>query len=540
MGQRLICDRQHRRILLNVIRWTPQSAWTTLNTNVNIISIIARAMGKQPNLAPSQQQTDHTARSTDRRPLAQAAAASQHPLTHVTSSRAAHAHITDIQTPAVGKPINNSGFRTEIEHIALAIRQRTPVTLIHGRAGTGKTALIRKIVEETELNHVVLAFTGVAALNAGGQTIHSFFGLPWGIINLNQITTKDQLRAIVRRLDFIVIDEISMVRADLLDSVDYTLRIHRGQDVPFGGVPMLIVGDFLQLPPIVKRSEIPILKSLGYQSRFAFAAKCMQNIVPNVIELTTVHRQTDAEFIELLGKLRIGEDSHSTIAALNRLCDRPHLTSNVPVLLTARNASAELHNARGLQSLPGDTTTYIGKIDGAFPKDERLRAPEFLDLKIGARVMLVKNDSQKRWVNGSLATVTKLQARSVWVRLDENGLEHEVTIETWENIEYAWDHVENRVKANVIGTYSQIPLTLAWAITIHKAQGLTLSDVRIDLDGGAFTEGQTYVALSRAKSIEGLSFERPLKVGDVRVNSHLVNAATRFQSVNAQRPSFTG
>jgi len=234
------------------------------------------------------------------------------------------------------------------------------------------------------------------------------------------------------------------------------------------------------------------------------------------------------EFIELLGKLRIGEDIHSTIAALNRLCHRPHLTSNVPVLLTARNASAELHNARGIQLLPGDTTTYIGKIDGAFPKDERLRAPEFLYLKIGARVMLVKNDSQKRGVNGSLATVTKLQPRSVWARLDEGSFEHEVTIETWENIEYEWDRVENCVKAKVIGRYSQIPLTQAWAITIHKAQGLTLSDVRIDLGGGAFSEGQTYVALSRAKTIRGLSFVKPLTVGDVRINSRLVSGVMRL------------
>jgi ATP-dependent exoDNAse (exonuclease V) alpha subunit len=429
-------------------------------------------------------------------------------------------------------------LRPEIERVSFALKQRIPVTLIHGGAGTGKTTLIRKIVEETELNHVVLAFTGVAALNAGGQTIHSFLGLPLRIINLNEIKLKDQLISIIRRLDFIVIDEISMVRADLLDSVDYTLRIHRGQDAPFGGIPMLIVGDFLQLPPIVKNDEIPMLKNLGYQTRFAFAAKCMQNIVPNVIELTTVHRQTDVEFIELLGKVRVGEDVHSTIATLNRLCLHPHLTSNVPVLLTADNASAGLHNARGLKTLPGDTATYIGKINGKFEKGERLRAPEFLDLKIGARVMLVKNDSQKRWVNGSLATVIKLQPRSVWVRLDDNSFEHEVTIETWENIKYEWDFTENRVKANVIGTYSQIPLTLAWAITIHKAQGLTLADVRIDLGGGAFSEGQTYVALSRAKSIQGLSFEKPLKAGDVRVNSHLVSDVRRMVE-NANRHDFT-
>lgn len=425
----------------------------------------------------------------------------------------------------------------EINRVISAIEHRVPVTLIHGRAGTGKTTLIHNVIRDASRNHVVLAFTGIAALNAGGQTIHSFFGLPPKIINLDQIYPKDQLRAIIRRLDFIVIDEISMVRADLLDSVDHSLRIHRGSDVPFGGVPIVLVGDFLQLPPIVKRSDAEILKNLGYYFHDAFAAKCTRDIIPNVIELEHVHRQKDLEFVELLGKIRLGEDIESAIARLNELCYHPHRTTHLSVLLTARNASAELHNARGLRSIPGETTTYIGRIDREYPKDERLRAPEFLDLKVGARVMLVKNDPQKRWVNGSQATVTKLQAKSVWVRLDESGSEEEVTVATWENIKYEWDRAESRIKANVVGTYSQIPLILAWAITIHKAQGLTLTDVRIDLDGGAFTEGQTYVALSRARSIEGLSFEKPLTAQDVRVNAHLVDCVKQLSEAAKRQNS---
>lgn len=430
---------------------------------------------------------------------------------------------------ALGGSAEISTAQTEIDRIFAAVRQRVPVTLIHGRAGTGKTTLIRRFISESRLNHVVVAPTGVAALNAGGQTIHSFFGVPPRIINLDEIKPRNKLRAILRRVDFIVIDEISMVRADLLDAVDQTLRVNRGRNEPFGGVPMLFVGDFLQLPPIVEEADSEILKKLGYESHFAFGAKCLQHIVPNVIELTKVHRQTETEFIELLGKLRIGEDVHNMVATLNRLCHRPHRSSAIPVILTARTASAESHNMRGLNALSGSTTTYTATITGDFPvKDKRLPAPEFLDLKVGSRTMLLKNHPQRYWVNGSLATVTKLGTTSLWALLDETGLEHEITVESWENVRYEWDYTENRVKANVVGTYSQIPVIPAWAVTIHKAQGLTLADVRIDLGQGAFSEGQTYVALSRAKSLAGLSLVTPITAGDVRVNSQVVSGVERM------------
>ncbi len=304
---------------------------------------------------------------------------------------------------------------------------------------------------------------------------------------------------------------------------------------------MLFVGDFLQLPPIVETSDGEILRNLGYESHFAFAAKCMRRIAPNVIELTKVHRQTELEFIELLGKLRIGEDVHNTVAALNRLCHRPHRPSAVPVTLTARTASAELHNQRGINALPGNATTYTASMTGDFAlKEKRLPSPEFLDLKVGSRVMLVKNDPQKRWVNGSLATVTKLGRTSLWACLDETRLEHEVTVESWENVRYEWDYSESRVKAKVVGTYSQIPAIPAWAITVHKAQGLTLSDVRIDLGEGAFSEGQTYVALSRARSLDGLSFVKPLTPGDVRVSSHLVDGVERIVKLSTRQGAGLG
>ena len=419
-----------------------------------------------------------------------------------------------------------------VKRIISAIQEKKPVTLIHGRAGTGKTTLIRRIIDEAKLNYVILAPTGVAALNAGGQTIHSFFRLPPRMINLDDIEVNNQLKTIVRRLEFLVIDEISMVRADVLDAIDHSLRMHRASDEAFGGIPMILVGDFLQLPPIVETADAEILRHRGYELNFAFAAKCMQDLNPSIVELTTVYRQREASFIELLGKLRVGEDVHEVVAALNQLCHRPHRQSATPVTLTARINSAEQHNFRGLASLPGTVTTYTGTLVGEFARKskERLPAPEFLDLKVGARVMLAKNDSSKRWVNGSLGTITQLAPDYVSVRLDEDAMEYDVTRETWESVKYEWDHSGRRIVANVVGKYSQMPLVPAWAITVHKAQGLTLSDVRIDLSGGAFSEGQTYVALSRAKSIEGLSFVKSLSVGDVRVDPSLVAGVRHFSA----------
>ena len=493
---------------------------------MSIFSIISRAL-KRPETHPGRAQSAAVAT----RPTAERAEPTS--LVPLRSNRASVVHIptpAGIVVPtARRRDPKNSEKDPNLAAVIRAIRDRAPVTLIHGRAGTGKTTLIRRVVAESELNCAILAPTGVAALNAGGQTIHSFFGLPWGIVNLDEIAPKDRRRSILRRLDFLVIDEVSMVRADLLDAVDRSMQVNLGRSEPFGGLPVVLVGDFLQLPPVVESADEEILKKLGYESPFAFAAHCLRNLSPRLIELATVYRQSEAEFIALLGKLRVGDDVYGTVAALNRLCHRPHRSSAVPVILTARTASAESHNLRGLNALPGALTTYTGRITGEFSLEKkRLPAPEFLDLKVGSRVMLVKNDPKKRWVNGTLATVTKLAPASVWVRLDETQTEHEITAESWENVKYEWNHSENRVAATAVGAYSQIPLIPAWATTIHKAQGLTLADVRVDLGGGAFSEGQTYVALSRAKSINGLSFVKPISAGDVRVSQHLVNGVERL------------
>jgi ATP-dependent DNA helicase PIF1 len=416
--------------------------------------------------------------------------------------------------------------------IVSAIQDRVKVILVHGRAGTGKTTLIQKITRSRPRNAVV-AFTGIAAVNAGGQTIHSFFRLPPGLINLSEIKPTDRLRSILTRLDLIIIDEISMVRADLLDAIDRTLRVNLGIDAPFGGMQMLLVGDFLQLPPIANEEESRVLLAKGYETPYAFGANSLRDVQPCIIELSKVYRQTDPIFLEVLGKVRLGRNLGGVVSMLNSKCLREHRVSAKPVILTGTNAAADRYNRAGLLELPGQPQVYRATVDrefkpGAFP------VPEILELKVNARVMMAKNDPSKRWVNGSLGVVTRTSEERIWVRIDHESEDHQINQATWENIRYEIDPSTHYIKANVVGTYSQLPVRPAWAITIHKSQGLTLDDVRLDLGAGAFTNGQTYVALSRARTLEGLSFGCPLRISDIRVDENLVNGVLSLVSADTK------
>jgi hypothetical protein len=428
--------------------------------------------------------------------------------------------------PSPGKPPPipvSSSKKSDREHLIAALRSGAPVVLLHGRAGTGKTSLIHSLRNEA-FRHVVVAPTGIAALNAGGQTIHKFFGIPPRIVNLDDIQPRHRLGSILRRIDVIVIDEVSMVRADLLDVVDRTLRVHLGQDKPFGGKTILLVGDFLQLPPVVEEHDAPILQHRGYEITYAFGAKCIQNLRElKLIELSTVYRQSDPEFLDLLYNVRTGEKLEETVRCLNLRCHRQHRPAAKPIILTSRTDAALEYNRQGLATLPGSAMRFVGMIENDFRiLRDRLPAPEHLDLKKGARIMMVKNDPDRRWVNGSLGTISNLSPAAVWVRLDGSAHEEEVHKATWESIEYQYDALTQRVNPAVIGTYTQFPIMPAWAMTIHKAQGLTLDDVRIDLGQGAFSAGQAYVALSRARSLEGLSFGQPLRISDVMADAKLV------------------
>ena len=423
----------------------------------------------------------------------------------------------------------SSAKMSDRERLICALRSEAPVVLLHGRAGTGKTSLIHSLKREG-FRHVVVAPTGVAALNAGGQTIHKFFGIPPRIVNLEDITPRHRLGSILKRIDIIVIDEISMVRADLLDVVDRTLRVNLDPNKPFGGKKLLLVGDFLQLPPVVDETDAAILQHRGYDITHAFGAQCLllqQNV--KAIELSTVYRQSDPEFLDLLHNVRTGERVADTVQRLNLRCHRDHRQPTKPVILTSRTEAALEYNRQGLAALPDSPIRFVGTVENDFRiMKDRLPAPELLDLKKGARVMMVKNDPEQRWVNGSLGTVSNLSEAAVWVLLDGSASEEEVHQATWESIEYQYDPLTQRVNPLVVGTYTQFPIAPAWAMTIHKAQGLTLDDVRIDLGHGAFSPGQTYVALSRARSLEGLSFSQPLRVADVMADTRLVEGVRQI------------
>ncbi|TCT04290.1 ATP-dependent DNA helicase [Aquabacter spiritensis] len=401
--------------------------------------------------------------------------------------------------------------------------------MVLGGAGTGKTTFLHDL-RKTGGRQVFLAPTGVAALQLGGQTIHSFLGIPPRILNPDEVKPRVQVRRLVKRLERLVIDEISMVRADLLDTVDRTLRLARDVDAPFGGVQMVLVGDFFQLPPVVPFAEQEMLARMGYGGPFAFDAKVLAERALARVPFTRVHRQSDPAFIAMLGALRSGLGLRDAMEALNEACVRPHRPGVQPVLLTPTNARADAYNQRGLAALGGEERVFSGLLKGEFGLEgDRLPVPERLALKPGARVMALRNDPSRRWVNGSVGTIIGIGAHAALVRLDA-GPTVEIESFTWERLRYGWDEAAGRIEAQVVGTYSQLPLAPAWAMTMHKAQGLTLEDVRIDFESGAFAAGQAYVALSRARSLEGLSLVRPVRPSDIRFDRRVAAFVAAFEA----------
>ena len=393
-----------------------------------------------------------------------------------------------------------------------------------GKAGTGKTTFLRHIVETTAKRLVVLAPTGVAAVNAGGVTIHSFFQLPLCpyLPDVRELVTeyqmpeaKRQLRKekleIIRTLDLIIVDEISMVRADLLDAMDDVLRKVRHDPRPFGGVQMLMIGDIQQLPPVLKDDERPYFQQV-YPSPFFFDAKVMTRLRYVTIELQTIYRQQDADFVRVLNNVRDGRFDAYTAQALNSRLDpafEPKKNDSGWIRLTTHNATADRINMSKLRELRGKEYTFDAELDGVFPENNA-PADMRLRLKEGAQVMFIRNDSrQGRYFNGKTGIITDIDADDGITVTDENGEEITVGIEKWENVRYEIDSTDNEIKPIVQGTFSQYPLRLAWAITIHKSQGLTFDKVMIDA-ASAFSFGQVYVALSRCRTLEGIVLTSPI------------------------------
>ncbi len=413
----------------------------------------------------------------------------------------------------------------EFESIVEQLENTKDHFYITGKAGSGKSTLLAYFRSVTQKNTAVLAPTGVAAIRVKGQTIHSFFGFPPKVIQTRHIKKVRQVE-LLQNLETLIIDEISMVRADVFDAIDYSLRVHRKKlTQPFGGVQVIVFGDLFQLPPVVNMDESSLLERIYPNGQFFFHSNIFQDAQFKTLELQSIYRQTDDHFIYLLNAVRDGSITHSQIDNLNdSLVDNFEMDEG-KIILTTTNARASGINQNYLKQLSSEEFSYRAQATGQFYK-ELFPTDEVLKLKKGAQVIMIKNDPEKRWVNGSIGTIHDIAEKKIKVKI--NHKIYEVKKEKWDRIQYSYDDDQQEVLENVTGSFKQYPMRLAWAITIHKSQGQTFEKVIIDMSQGSFAPGQLYVALSRCISLEGIELLRPLKKSDVIVNKQLIGFQDRL------------
>lgn len=436
-----------------------------------------------------------------------------------------------------------NSLSAEANYVLQFINQTQRSVFLTGKAGTGKTTLLREIIQTTHKKTVVVAPTGIAALNASGVTIHSLFQLPFGaflptdatpaLSSLVNYETKATLarhfrmnaskKAVLQSLELLVIDEVSMLRADLLDAIDFTLQSIRKNPNPFGGVQVLFIGDLFQLPPVVKDQEWQLLRQF-YRGKFFFHSLVTQRQPPLYIELPKIFRQSDTVFIKILNQLRNNELRREDLQMLQQYV-QPEFKANPEsgyITLTTHNAQADAMNQKSLEELQGSVVTYLPEIVGDFP-EKMYPIEAALELKIGAQVMFIKNDwsAQKQYYNGKMGVVTSLSEDEILVRFpDENTT---ITVEKyeWQNIRYTLDDQTREIKEEILGTFVHYPLRLAWAITVHKSQGLTFERAALDVSQ-VFMPGQAYVALSRLRSLDGLILLSPLQMNGLSNDEEVV------------------
>ena len=416
-----------------------------------------------------------------------------------------------------------------------------------GKAGTGKSTFLKYVCANVKKKHVVLAPTGIAAINAGGSTLHSFFKLPFHPLVPDDpnfslkggklhsfLKYSTEHRKLIKEIELVIIDEISMVRADIIDFIDKVLRVYsQNMREPFGGKQILLVGDVYQLEPVVKNDEREILNRF-YPTPYFFSARVFNEIELVSIELTKVYRQTDKTFVSVLDHIRTNTAGAVDLQLLNTRygTEIEESESDMYVTLATRRDTVNFINEKKLAELPGESAILKGEIKGEFPENSLPTLME-LELKPGAQIIFIKNDPDKRWVNGTIATVSGIDEEDTLYVITEDGREFDVKKERWANIRYRYNEQEKKIEEEELGVFIQYPIRLAWAITIHKSQGLTFSRVVIDFTGGVFAGGQAYVALSRCTSLDGIQLKKPIARGDIFVRPEIVAFAQRFNNRQA-------